>query len=140
MVLAMTFSTWYWTKDHVVLDERRPSFVLPQSVCRTFRYHMGTLAYGSLVLPICGIIRTILELLDGSLKKFDNPLTRLMSSCSNCIGWCLVGFLRFLNKNAYIMCAIHGKNLCASGKDALDLVMRNVARVKAVDGVSYKYD
>lgn len=46
--------------------------------------------------------------------------------------------MKFLNRNAYIMCAIHGKNFCSSAKDAFNLLMRNVLRVFALDKVSLK--
>ena len=36
--------------------------------------------------------------------------------------------MRFVNRNAYIMCAIKSTNFCASAKDAFTLIMRNVAR------------
>jgi len=37
-------------------------------------------------------------------------------------------FLKFLNKNAYIMIAVHGKNFCTSAKNAFFLLMRNIVR------------
>lgn len=33
------------------------------------------------------------------------------------------------------MCAVHGKNFCASAKDAFNLLMRNVIRVVVIDKV-----
>lgn len=45
-------------------------------------------------------------------------------------------FLKFLNKNAYIMIAVHGKNFCVSAKDAFFLLMRNILRVAVLDKVT----
>lgn len=56
--------------------------------------------------------------------------------CLKCFFWCLEKFLKFINKNAYIMCAIHGKNFCSSAKDAFLLLMRNIVRVFVLDKVS----
>lgn len=53
-----------------------------------------------------------------------------------CFFWCLERFLRFLSKNAYIMCAIHGKPFCTSARDAFNLLMRNFLRVVALDKVT----
>lgn len=132
MVLAATFATWYWTfhKSNV------PFFTLSNGMARTVRYHLGTLAFGSLIVAICRIIRVILEYIDQKLKKFDNPFTKAIMCCMKCFFWCLEKFLRFLNKNAYIMCAIHGKNFCGSAKDAFNLLMRNFLRVVALDKVT----
>lgn len=129
MVLAMTFSTWYWSNDV-------PFFVLPQGVYRTFRYHMGTVAFGALVLNICRLLRLVLQFLDVNLKKCDNALARTMLRSLKCLFWCNEIFLRYLNNNAFIMCAIYGKNLGDSAKDAFYLLMRNFSRFLALDHVS----
>lgn len=156
MILASTFATWYWTfkKSNV------PFFTVTVAALRTaryvrcrrllllilcdafttiltiYRYHLGTLAFGSLIITICRIIRVILEYIDHKLKKYDNPVTRAIMCCLKCFFWCLEKFLRFINRNAYIMCAIHGKNFCASAKDAFSLLMRNILRVFVLDKVS----
>lgn len=129
MVLAGTFARWYWTKKKSDV----PYFTLTGSIYRTFRFHLGTLAFGSLIVTICRIIRLILEYIDRKLKKFDNELTKAILCCCRCFFWCLENFLKFMNRNAYIMTAIHGKNFLSSAKDAFNLLMRNVLRVIALD-------
>ena len=44
--------------------------------------------------------------------------------------------MKFLNRNAYIMTAIYGKNFCWSAKEAFMLLFRNVARVFVLDKVT----
>lgn len=100
------------------------------------RYHLGTVAFGSLVITICRVIRVILEYIDEKLKKWDNEFTQCVLCCCKCFFWCLERFLRFLSKNAYIMCAIHGKPFCSSARDAFNLLMRNFLRVVALDKVT----
>lgn len=39
-------------------------------------------------------------------------------------------------RNAYVYCAIYGKNFCVSAKNAFSLIMRNVVRVVVLDKVS----
>ncbi|XP_017472269.1 PREDICTED: CTL-like protein 2 [Rhagoletis zephyria] len=132
MVLALTFATWYWTfKKRDV-----PFFTLGRAFRQTIFYHLGTLAFGSLILAVCRMIRIALEYLHSKLIKYDNAVTRAILCCMRCFFWLLENFLRFLNRNAYIMCAIHGKNFCASAKDAFNLIMRNFLRVIAVDKVT----
>ncbi|CAG9762843.1 unnamed protein product [Ceutorhynchus assimilis] len=132
MVLAQVFAQWYWTmkKRHL------PFFALTSAFYRTIRYHLGTLAFGSLIIAICRMIRLCLEYLDRKLKKYDNEITKAIMCCLKCFFWCLENFLKFINKNAYIMCAIHGKNFCGSAKDAFMLLMRNIVRVFVLDKVT----
>lgn len=132
MVLAAVFATWFWSfkKSNV------PFFTLTRALGRTFRYHLGTVAFGSLILTICRLIRTILAYIQKKLKMYDNVVTNAIMCCMQCFFWCLEKFLVFLNRNAYIMCAIHGKNFCVSAKDAFELLMRNMLRVFALDQVT----
>lgn len=81
------------------------------------------------------MIRVFLEYLDRKLKKYDNEITRAIMCCLKCFFWCLEKFLKFVNKNAYIMCAVHGKNFCTSARKAFGLLMRNILRVFVLDKV-----
>ncbi|XP_022906177.2 choline transporter-like 2 isoform X1 [Onthophagus taurus] len=132
MILAGVFATWYWTFE----KKNVPFFNVTTSTLRTLRYHIGTLAFGSLIITICRIIRVILEYIDHKLKKYDNALTRAIMCCLKCFFWCLEKFLKFINRNAYIMCAVHGKNFCASAKDAFNLLIRNILRVFVLDKIT----
>ncbi|XP_030745823.1 CTL-like protein 2 isoform X1 [Sitophilus oryzae] len=132
MVLAQVFAKWYWTKKKSDL----PFFAVTSATCTTLRYHLGTIAFGSLIIAICRIIRLCLEYIDRKLKKYDNELTKAIMCCLKCFFWCLEKFLKFINKNAYIMCAIHGKNFCSSAKDAFSLLVRNIIRVFILDKVT----
>ncbi|KAH8382735.1 hypothetical protein KR009_004993 [Drosophila setifemur] len=132
MVLAATFARWYWTfKKRDV-----PFFTLTRAFCQTAFYHLGTVAFGSLILAICRLIRLVLEYIDAKLKKYDNSVTRGILCCMRCFFYLLETFLKFLNRNAYIMCAIHGKDFCGSAKDAFNLIMRNFLRVVTLDKVT----
>jgi choline transporter-like protein 2/4/5 len=44
--------------------------------------------------------------------------------------------MKFINKNAYIMTAVYGKNFCTSAKDAFLLLMRNALRAFVLDKVT----
>ncbi|XP_044258638.1 choline transporter-like 2 isoform X2 [Tribolium madens] len=132
MILASVFATWYWTFNKSNL----PFFAVLEATGRTLRYHIGTLAFGSLIIAICRMIRVALEYIDHKLKKYDNGITKAILCCCKCFFWCLEKFLKFINRNAYIMCAIHGKNFCMSAKDAFMLLMRNILRVFVLDKVT----
>ena len=73
MVLAGVFSQWYWT-----LDKKKdlPRCALGTSLWNVTVFHLGTVAFGSLVIAIIRMIRTILEYVEKKLKKFNNDLTK----------------------------------------------------------------
>uniref|UniRef100_A0A1A7ZXS0 Choline transporter-like protein n=2 Tax=Nothobranchius furzeri TaxID=105023 RepID=A0A1A7ZXS0_NOTFU len=133
MTLAGAFASYYWASDKTKDVPKLPVF---SSMGRALRYHTGSLAFGSLILSIVQIIRVLLEYLDHKLKGAQNKCTKFLLCCLKCCFWCLEKFVKFLNRNAYIMVAIHGRNFCASARDAFMLLMRNIIRVAVVDKVT----
>ncbi|XP_076274430.1 choline transporter-like 2 isoform X2 [Rhynchophorus ferrugineus] len=132
LVMAEVFARWFWTKN----KSKLPFFAVTSACFIAVRYHLGTIAFGSLIIAICRIIRLCLEYIDRKLKKYDNEFTKAILCCLKCFFWCLEKFLKFINKNAYIMCAIHGKNFCSSAKDAFSLLVRNLVRVFVLDKIT----
>jgi len=132
LVLAGVFSQWYWT-----FNKRTdlPDCSLGTAMWNASVFHLGTVAFGSLIIAIIRMIRTILEYIERKCKKFNNDLTRCLIWCCKCCLWCLEKFMRFINRNAYIMCAIKNTNFCKSAKDAFNLLMRNLVRVVVLDSV-----
>ncbi|XP_059196901.1 choline transporter-like protein 5-B isoform X2 [Centropristis striata] len=131
--LAGAFASYYWAL-------KKPNDIPPcplySSFSRAIRYHTGSLAFGSLILAVVQLIRIVLEYLDHKLKGSQNACARFMICCLKCCFWCLEHFIKFINRNAYIMIAIYGKNFCTSSKDAFFLLMRNVIRVAVLDKVT----
>lgn len=133
VALAAAFASYYWAFRK---PQDVPFFAVLNGLCLTLRYHLGSIAFGSLILTIVRCIRIVLEYVDAKLKKYDNQFTKCLLRCCKCCFWCLEKFLKFLNKNAYIMIAIYGKNFCTSAKEAFKLLMRNVVRVVVLDKVT----
>uniref|UniRef100_A0A3B4U059 Choline transporter-like protein n=1 Tax=Seriola dumerili TaxID=41447 RepID=A0A3B4U059_SERDU len=133
MTLAGAFASYYWA---FVKPDDMPAFPVFSSLGRSLRYHTGSLAFGSLILSIVQIIRVLLEYLDHKLKGAQNKFAKFLLCCLKCCFWCLEKFIKFLNRNAYIMVAIYGKNFCTSARDAFFLLMRNMIRVAVLDKVT----
>ncbi|KAM6920116.1 choline transporter-like protein 5-A [Lycodopsis pacificus] len=131
--LAGTFASYYWAR-------RKPQDIPPcplfSSFSRAIRYHTGSLAFGALILSVAQLVRIILEYLEQKLRGVDNSLSRFMMHCLQCCFWCLEKFIRYMNRNAYIMVAIYGKSFCTSAREAFFLLMRNVVRVAVLDRVT----
>uniref|UniRef100_A0A8C9VQ39 Choline transporter-like protein n=1 Tax=Scleropages formosus TaxID=113540 RepID=A0A8C9VQ39_SCLFO len=131
--LAGAFASYYWAL-------KKPADIPPcplfSSFSRAIRYHTGSLAFGSLILAVVQLIRIVLEYLDHKLKGAQNTFARFLLCCLKCCFWCLERVIKFMNRNAYIMIAIYGKNFCTSAREAFFLLMRNVVRVAVLDKVT----
>lgn len=132
MVLAGAFASYYWAFD----KKNMPTFPILSSMRRTLVYHTGSLAFGSLIIAIIQMIRVALEYLDHKLKGSENRIAKFFLKCLKCCFWCLEKVMKMINKNAYILIAVYGKNFCTSAKNAFMLIMRNIIRVAVVDKVS----
>ncbi|KAK2157275.1 hypothetical protein LSH36_194g05083 [Paralvinella palmiformis] len=130
MVLAGSFASYYWAFNK---PKDIPTFPVTASLLRALRYHLGSIAFGSLLVAIIQLIRVFLEYLDHKLKGTENKVAKFLLKCLKCCFWCLEKCIRFLNKNAYIMIAVYGKNFCTSAKNAFFLILRNIVRVAVVD-------
>ncbi|ODN04010.1 Choline transporter-like protein 4 [Orchesella cincta] len=134
MVLAGCFAGWYWTLNR---SKNLSTFPVGSSFLRTARYHLGTLAFGSLIISIIKFIRYFLEYVDYKTRQYqDNPVAKAVMWCMKCCFWCLEKFMKFINRNAYIMVAVYGKNFCTSARDSFFLLMRNALRAFVLDKVT----
>lgn len=131
--LAGAFASYYWA-FHKPADI--PMFPVSASFLRALRFHVGSLAFGALILTLVQVVRIILEYIDHKTRSAQNACARFLLCCLKCCFWCLEKFIKFLNRNAYIMIAIYGKNFCVSAKNAFSLLMRNIIRVVVLDKVT----
>ncbi|XP_047644582.1 choline transporter-like protein 5 isoform X1 [Phacochoerus africanus] len=131
--LAGAFASYYWALKK---PDDIPPYPLFTAFGRAIRYHTGSLAFGSLILAGIQMFRLILEYLDKRLKEAQNNISKFLKCCLRCCFWCLEKAVKFLNRNAYIMIAIYGKNFCRSAKDAFNLLMRNILKVAVMDRVT----
>uniref|UniRef100_A0A8C7X0U6 Choline transporter-like protein n=1 Tax=Oryzias sinensis TaxID=183150 RepID=A0A8C7X0U6_9TELE len=131
--LAGAFASYYWAFNK---PGDIPMFPVTGSFMRSLRYHVGSLAFGALILTLVQIVRILLEYIDHKTRSAQNACARFILCCMKCCLWCLEKFIKFLNRNAYIMIAIYGKNFCVSAKNAFKLLMRNIIRVVVLDKVT----
>ena len=102
----------------------------------TLRYHMGTAAFGSLIIAIIKTIRAVIAYLQKHAKASKNKILQYLLCVLQCCMWCLEKCMKFLNKNAYIETAIYGYSFCKSARRAFFLLLRNILRVAAVNLVA----
>uniref|UniRef100_A0A8C7KJN6 Choline transporter-like protein n=1 Tax=Oncorhynchus kisutch TaxID=8019 RepID=A0A8C7KJN6_ONCKI len=130
--LAGTFASYYWAFSKPT--EISP-FALSQCFIRTLQYHVGSLAFGALLLTCFQLVRLVLEYLNHKTRG-KSACGRFLFNCLRCCFWCLEYFLKILNRNAYIMIAIYGESFCVSAKNAYSLLMRHIGRVVLLDRVT----
>ncbi|KAJ3044934.1 hypothetical protein HDV00_000217 [Rhizophlyctis rosea] len=123
--MAGAVAQWYWTRD----KKHMSRFPLLKSLGRVIRYHLGSMALGSLLIALTQLARLMLLELMKRVKKSGNKAAMMCLSCLQCVLAVLEKFLRMLNKNAYIEIAVYGYSFCTAARLALEIIMRNAFRV-----------
>eukprot|EP00993_Chasmostoma_nieuportense_P007312 NODE_809_length_1849_cov_33.976190_g755_i0.p1 GENE.NODE_809_length_1849_cov_33.976190_g755_i0~~NODE_809_length_1849_cov_33.976190_g755_i0.p1 ORF type:complete len:564 (+),score=155.79 NODE_809_length_1849_cov_33.976190_g755_i0:133-1824(+) len=138
MVIAFVAVFWYFSAPG---DNKSVGFAaVPRAVWYVFRYHLGTIAFGSLLIAIIQFIRFLLSQVQKKLQQqVDNPAGQLLKWVLACIQCCLACWervIKFINRNAYIICCITGKNFCRSVWLALDLIFGHLATMAATNFIA----
>lgn len=133
MSVALAVSRWYFTveKRHV------NSYWVMGALGTTLRYHLGTVAFGSLLIAIVRLLRAILIKIQRTVASLTNrKVANMLLCCCQCCLCCVERIMKFINKNAYIQCAIFGTSFMESGRKSFFLILRNTGRIGAVSSVS----
>eukprot|EP00300_Choanocystis_sp_HF-7_P030175 c38942_g1_i1.p1 GENE.c38942_g1_i1~~c38942_g1_i1.p1 ORF type:complete len:648 (-),score=109.16 c38942_g1_i1:42-1985(-) len=134
VVMGGVVATYYWTRDKSTI-----SWPIFGAIYRTLRFHLGSVAFGSLVLNTVQFIKWALLSTANRIKKLGatkNRFIKYLVASIMCIVICVERFIKFLTKNAYIMIAVDGHSFCHATAQAWQLIMGNALRMTAVNVVS----
>lgn len=133
-VVASACTMWYYAHG--------PGQELDSPILRSykmvFRYHLGSLAFGSFILAVVQFLQLVVEAFKKQAEAQGADKNKCFEYVINCIRCCLAcveRIVQFINKTAYIQIAIRGKNFCGAAFDGFDLVWSNAMRFAVVGGV-----
>lgn len=125
MVISFVTIFWYYS-DLDDSNKAVPVGAVCKAIWWTLRYHLGTLAFGSLIIAIIQFIRILMNYFYKKSKMVkENQAAKLVMCCANCIMACFERIVNVISKNAYILTAITNKSFCCAAKDAFNLVVDN---------------
>ncbi|XP_020286444.1 choline transporter-like protein 1 isoform X2 [Pseudomyrmex gracilis] len=130
IIVACAVARWFFTRD-----KKRLSLPVVKGFGYLIRYHLGTVAFGALIIGIVRIIRAMISFTQKHLKQYDNAFVNAILWCCQCCLWCFECALKFLTRNAYIETAIYGCNFCTGGRKAFQALSSNILRVAAINSV-----
>jgi hypothetical protein len=139
LVIAHAVSCWYFTKPED-RAEKIGNGTLVDSYKLVFRYHLGTIAFGSFLIATIQFIRAIAIYIESTMKERKQLMgTWYMKIVCCCMHLCLCLLekcMKFISKNAYIQTAIYGSDFCKGARDGFHLVFSNIRRIGAITVVS----
>lgn len=118
-VTASSAAMWYYAQG----TEQSFSYFVRRSYKIALRYHLGSLALGSLGLMAVQFLEMILDVFKRQPTTLDDNgrCSQYLSDCCQCcFGW--VEYLsQFVNRSSYIQMAIGGKGFVEASKDAFKM-------------------
>lgn len=132
--------TWYYS-DKTIPDDDGIAGDSDVSVGMKWavRYHGGTLAFGSFIMALVWVIRIVFEYIAKKMEDAgagENGFTKCLISCIRCCLACFERFVRYINRNAYIYCALTGESFCSSAINSFVLILKNAAKFGFVEGIA----
>merc|ERR1712032_464766 len=100
------------------------------------RYHLGTLAFGALVITIVRMIEGLFTYIRRKTNAAQNPCAKCLLCLVSCGLRCCECIFERINKNGFIFTSIFGTPFCYSSFSALQLIVENVSKTILMTGIS----
>jgi hypothetical protein len=123
ITIAGLFGTYYFLgvsddQGNVDVPVRNPTV---QSAKRALTTSLGSNCYGSLLISVVQLIRTIVSVARGNAADNDNVACAIFLCCIECFISMIEELLEYFNKYAFAQVAIYGKDYCTAGRDTWEL-------------------
>ncbi len=138
-VIIVAGITWYYSDKEIPDDDGIPGDSdVSTGMYWSVRYHAGTLAAGSLIVAIVWVIRVVFEYVAKKMEDAngENGCTKCLIGCIRCCLACFDRFIRYINRNAYIYCALTGESFCSSALNSFILILKNASKFGFVEGIA----
>jgi hypothetical protein len=119
-LVASVATFWFFSKDKAILKSP-----VATSITHLFSNHIGSIALGSILIPLFRLPRVIVSGLKGIASKCNLEMKKCCSvTCYPCLAL-HESFLKYLVEDAYVYQAIWATTFCASAKRSYFVVKRS---------------
>ncbi|RKP01224.1 hypothetical protein CXG81DRAFT_12276 [Caulochytrium protostelioides] len=131
--MAGVMSSWYFARDKSLYQTRLP---VMRSLATVLWYHLGSLAFGSLIIALFELMLYLLGVLQHKLEKSQLWIASVVVRCIKCCCGLLTSIVKLFSKNAYIEIAIYGYGFVKAARVASSLIVRNMIHLSVLTTVS----
>ena len=88
--------------------------------------HLGSMAFGSLIVATVQLVRILLKAVEASTKDAQrrNIVVVLVLKCAQCAMWCLQGTVEYISYYGYVYVALEGGSFCRGCRSTFELIAR----------------
>ena len=98
LVVSLAISLWYFNRNRRLVNNA--TFFRAFFLAAT--YHLGTAAFGSLVIAIVKTISAVLTYVQNKAVKSKLRVAVVLLSVLKCLLWCFEKVLKYINAQAYV--------------------------------------
>ena len=102
------------------------------SVCTGYKFatfnNAGSIALGSLILTIVGILRWLVEQVAESANRDGDGAAKLVACLAKCLVSCLEAIIEHLSKLSYAYMSVAGESFCSSAWNGFILHLKHLAK------------
>lgn len=104
---------------------------------RTVRYHLGSIAFGGLLIAFFQFVRTVVHYIEEQMKKQgqDSRMVKMMMCMLKSVLWCMQKCMEVITRNAFIFIAIKGQSFCPAALKVVATVAMNPALMATVNAI-----
>ena len=98
-IIAASACIWYFE----VASDTGGAGTVGRGMKWAFRYHLGSIAFGSALIAICQLIRFLFEYYRKKIQAANkSPIVKCLLCYTSYLLWMLEKCIKFITKNAYI--------------------------------------
>lgn len=126
---TITLATCLWYHEDIV----HPRSIFVRSLFWTFRYHFGTVCFGSFVLGVSDGFRRVSQYLLSKSSGVDslNTLGRIPAACLGCLVNLADRIVRFFTYQVFTEVALSSDSFCSSAKRMASMMELSLSRFEA---------
>lgn len=140
LVIGASCSIWYFSQTASGQTAAAGRGPVSKAYYWTFRYHLGSVAFGSFLLAVVWAIRIAFEYIYHQINNNElisqNKFIQLGLKIVRCCLACFERLVRFINKQAFIQIGLTGKNFCSAAKDAFCVVIGHPIEFGLLSGLA----
>eukprot|EP00927_Polykrikos_kofoidii_P045753 TRINITY_DN39847_c0_g1_i1.p1 TRINITY_DN39847_c0_g1~~TRINITY_DN39847_c0_g1_i1.p1 ORF type:complete len:950 (-),score=158.17 TRINITY_DN39847_c0_g1_i1:79-2847(-) len=130
IIVAGAVATWFFCPFDE--NKRKDSNAVSTSVRNAFRYHFGSVCFGSLLVAIIQFIRCVLKYMELQAQQAKNRVMVMVFRALQCVLLCFERYIKFINRTAYITISITGESFCTAAWHGFTMILRHMGTFAAL--------
>merc|ERR1719247_1164005 len=116
-----------------------PSFAILRGFFIGFCLHLGTLAFGAILIAFVRVIRMVLVWLEKISSDSGNCVGACIAQALSCCMCCFDSCLQFITSSAYMDVAVHSSNFCVGAHRATAIISNEISAMGALMGACWTF-